>query len=70
MIIQKRVDSPSCGDEEKNKLTKQLAMVHSRIGSCYTCRDNFKVAVDEYLIALNLQEKVLDPERSRDVAQT
>lgn len=70
LIIQRRLDNGDLGEETKVKLLKQLALIHSRLGTCLSWRDQFKGAVEEYSQCLALQEQAMDAERSRQVAET
>jgi hypothetical protein len=70
VILQRKLESDDCGEEEKAMLIKQKAFVHGRLGTCLAWTDQFKEAVKEYHNSLELKEQIMNPERSRDIAQT
>ena len=68
-ILQKRVEDPSAGEEERKVLINKLALVYIRIGDCECWQDKFGEAIEAYNHSLTLRQQIENPSNSRGIAE-
>ena len=58
-----------CNKEEVEKLLRQHAKIHLRLGDLECWKENFQDGLNEYKNALEIREKFENPMLSRDISE-